>query len=80
MIKEIRDQALHCAAAALCLLPVALAPNFFTGAISGALAGLIREVTEEGDPVSIEKVKAALRSWKDLCGWAVGGLIVGLIA
>jgi hypothetical protein len=80
MKKELRDQALHCAAAILCLLPVALAPNILTGALSGLLAGLIREVTEEGDPVSLASILAALRSWKDLCGWALGGLIVGLVA
>lgn len=78
-MKELRDQALHCAAAILCLLPLVLIP-VIGGLVSGFLAGLIREVTEEGDPVSLEKVRAALGSWKDLCGWSLGGLIVGLLA
>lgn len=80
MTKELRDQALHCVAAILCLLPVALAPNILTGAISGFLAGMIREVTEEGEPVSRASILAALHSYKDLSAWAVGGLIVGLLA
>jgi hypothetical protein len=80
MKKEIIDQALHCAAALLCLLPVALAPNILTGAISGLLCGLVREVTEEGDPVSLAKIKAALGSRLDLSFWALGGALAGLIA
>lgn len=78
-MKEIRDQALHCAAAILCLLPVALAPNLLTGALSGILCGLIRELTEEGE-VSLAALKAALGSKLDLSFWALGGAIVGLIA
>lgn len=79
MQKEIRDQALHCAAAILCLLPVALAPNIITGAVSGFLCGLIREVTEEGE-VSLAALKSALGSKLDLSFWALGGALAGLIA
>jgi hypothetical protein len=79
MHKEVRDQALHCAAAILCLLPVALAPNIFTGALSGFLCGMIREITEEG-PINRESVLEALGSKLDLSFWALGGAIVGLIA
>ena len=79
MNKEIRDQALHCAAAILCLLPIALAPNILTGALSGFLLGLIREITEEGE-VSLAALKAALGSRLDLSFWALGGAIAGAIA
>lgn len=78
-MKELRDQLAHAGAAILCLLPVALFPNILTGLVSGFLAGMIREVTEEGE-VSLAAIRAALGSWKDLCGWSLGGLIVGLLA
>lgn len=78
-MKELRDQAAHAAAAMLCLLPVALAPNILTGLISGLLVGLVREITEEGE-VSIEALKAALGSKLDLSFWALGGAVAGLIA
>lgn len=79
MNKEIRDQALHCAAAILCLLPIALAPNILTGAVGGFLCGMIREVTEEGE-VSLAAVRHALGSKLDLSFWALGGAIAGFIA
>lgn len=78
-MKELRDQALHCAAALLCLLPVAMAPNIITGAISGLCCGLIREITEEGE-VSLAALRNALGSKLDLTFWALGGAIAGLIA
>jgi hypothetical protein len=79
-MKEIREQLAHVGAAILCLLPLAIAPNIVGGILSGFLVGLVREVSEEGNPVSIDKLRAALGSWKDLCGWSLGGLILGLIA
>lgn len=78
-IKEPRDQALHCAAAILVLLPIALAPSILTGLISGFGCGLIREITEEGE-VSLAALKHALHSRLDLSFWALGGAIAGLIA
>ena len=80
MKKEIRDQFAHAGAALLCLLPLALLPGYIGGALSGFLCGMIREVTEEGDPVSLGSVKAALHSWKDLTAWTLGGALVGAIA
>jgi hypothetical protein len=80
MNKQIRDQLAHAGAAFLCLLPLAIAPNIIGGILSGFLVGLVREVTEEGDPVSIDKLRAALGSWKDLLGWTLGGLVLGIIA
>lgn len=79
MKKQIIDQALHCAAAILCLLPIALFPNILTGALSGFLCGMVREITEEGE-VSLAALKGALHSRLDLSFWALGGAIAGLIA
>lgn len=80
MKKQIIDQLAHAGAALLCLLPLALLPGFIGGAASGFLCGMIREVTEEDDPVSLSSIRAALHSWRDLCAWTVGGLLVGFIA
>lgn len=79
MNKEIRDQAAHALDAILCLLPVALWPNPLTGALSGFLVGMVREITEEGE-VSLPALKRALGSKLDLTFWALGGAFVGLIA
>lgn len=79
MKKELRDQAAHAAFAMLCLLPVALAPSIITGALSGFLVGLVREITEERE-VSLAALKRALGSKLDLTFWALGGAIVGMIA
>lgn len=80
MQKELRDQLAHAGFAILCLLPLAIAPNAIGGLFSGFCVGLVREVTEEGNPVSVDKLRAALGSWKDLLGWSLGGLILGLFA
>jgi hypothetical protein len=79
MTKEIRDQLAHAGAALLCLLPIALLPGIIGGAASAFGIGLVRELTEEGE-INLAALKSALGSWKDLCGWALGGAIVGLIA
>ena len=78
-MKEYRDQALHCAAAILCLLPIALAPNLLTGALSGFMCGMIREMTEEGE-ISLPALEGAFKSKLDLSFWALGGAIAGLLA
>lgn len=80
MKAEIRDQLAHAGAALLCLLPLAILPGYIGGAISGFLCGMIREVTEEGDPVSLGSIRSALHSWKDLTAWTLGGALVGIIA
>ncbi len=79
MMKEARDQALHAAAALIILLPFALAPSLLTGAVSGFLIGLVRELTEEGE-VSLPALRRALGSKLDLSFWALGGAFAGIIA
>ena len=74
MIAEARDQALHALAAALVLAPAAVHPTWWTFALSGALIGLVREVTQHN------------RVWPlgwgarlDVACWALGGLAVGVM-
>lgn len=78
-MKELRDQPAHAGAAILCLSPIVILPGIIGGAISGFLCGMVREITEEGE-VSLESLKSALGSWKDLCGWTLGGVLLGLFA
>lgn len=75
---EVRDQAAHAGAAILALLPAALAPGALTFAWAGFCLGLVREVTEEGAPVTLGRLRAALRSYSDLAFWTLGGLLVGM--
>lgn len=76
--KELRDQAAHFGAGLVFALPLAIDVNPLTGIIATGGYGLVREVTEEGAPVTLAKVRAALRSWKDLLGWSLPGLLIGL--
>jgi hypothetical protein len=79
--KELRDQPLHVGWCAAVLLPVALWPSLPTFTLAGFMAGLIREVTEEGAPVTPAKVwRAITTSWLDLAFWTLGGALVGMIA
>lgn len=79
MKKELRDQSAHVAVGLLCLAPLAVQPNIFTGAFAGLVCGLIREVTEAGAPVTPRKVLSAFRSYLDLNYWAAAGAIAGII-
>ena len=79
-MKELRDQSAHFAVAVLTLLPFAMWPNAFTGAFAGFMVGLVREITEEGTPVTAAKVANALQSRLDLTFWTMGGTFVGLAA
>lgn len=79
MPRRYYDDAAHIIFAILLLLPIALlGVNLFSATVTAFFFGLIREVTEEGDPVSPESVLDALQSWRDLVGWTAGGLILGL--
>lgn len=80
MSKQLRDQSAHVIASAAALTPAALWPNPFTFAWAGFCLGMVREVTEEGPPVTVRSVVAAVSSWRDLLFWTLGGLAVGVIA
>lgn len=82
-MKELRDQSAHMAVAAFALAPAIYWPNPFTYAWAGFCMGLVREVTEEGPPVTLATVVAAVtqgRSWLDLSFWTLGGFAVGVSA
>ena len=80
-MKELRDQSAHLAAAAIGILPCALwGPGIATLAWATFFMGLVREVTEEGTPVTPGKVIYAVRHSKlDLAFWAAGGAVVGVV-
>lgn len=80
-LKELRDQSAHIAAGTIAILPIALlGPGPLSFAWMTFCMGMMREVTEEGDPVTPGKVLYALRSSKwDLSFWAGAGCGVGLI-
>ena len=78
MNKEVRDQSAHAAVGAVVVIVASLFG--FIGAIFAAfIVGMVREVTEEGTPVTGSKVMRALGSWKDLLGWTAGGLLAAVM-
>lgn len=77
-MKELRDQSAHLIAAVVILLPLALWPSIVTFTVAGFLCGMVREITEEGTPVTLAKVRSALHSYLDLTFWALGGMVAGM--
>lgn len=78
-MKELRDQSAHFIVAIITLLPFALWPSALTGAFAGFMLGLVREITEEGAPVTLGKIRNALGSYLDLTFWTLGGMIAGTV-
>lgn len=77
LTRELRDQSAHAAVAAIVVIMAALFG--FVGAVFAAFTvGLVREVTEEGTPVTGAKLVRALGSWRDLLGWSAGGVIAAI--
>lgn len=68
MKKQIIDQAAHMFAAMAVLAPLLIWPSPVAGALSGLGAGLIREITEQGSPLSGG-------SLLDLLFWSIGGAL-----
>jgi hypothetical protein len=77
-LPEVKDQLAHLIIAFLTI--VILSPTILTGALAGFVIGMVREVTEEGGPVSFKTVRAALGSWPDLAFWTLGGALAGILA
>ncbi len=75
--KELIDQSAHFAAAFIILGMINVIPHPITYALAGFSIGLIREITEEGNPATLPKVRKALRSYSDLTFWTLGGLVAG---
>jgi hypothetical protein len=72
--KEPRDQAAHTFSAFAILSVVLHWPSIASFACAGFFLGLIREITEEGQPVTLAKAWSAIRSSKlDLTFWTLGG-------
>jgi hypothetical protein len=77
---EIRDQSLHFSAALLILGLVAAFPSVWTFALAGFGCGLVREISELGLPVTLEKFKPAVMNQKlDLTVWTLGGAVTYLL-
>ena len=75
---ELRDQTLHAITAATII--TAAQYGIIGGALAGFIAGAIREVTEEGSPVTLDKIKTAItKSKHDLTFWTLGGALAGLL-
>lgn len=77
MNRELKNGFYHAGAAILVLLPAAVLPPIAGFAGSAFLVCLVREVTEEGSPVTVEKMVDALGSWADFIGWTAGGAMLG---
>lgn len=80
MNKETRDQAAHAGAAFLVivlaqLLGADIPPG--PGALLGLSLGLVRELTEEGE-ISLNALKSAFGSTRDLLFWTLGGALGGI--
>lgn len=67
---------------ALLALSLAIRGGPVGGAIAGFLCGMIREVAEAGNPVTLDKIlQAPIKSDAplDLVFWSLGGLIAAVI-
>lgn len=79
MNRELKNGLYHALGAIAALAPAAAFPtNPVAWLYAGLCYGLVREVTEEGSPVTAEKIFDAFTSWRDLLGWTIGGLILGI--
>jgi len=73
---EVRDQIAHAVAAGFVLVPLIIWPSVFAAAWAGFWVGLVREVTEVGNPVTSAKVwKAIICSKLDLTFWTFGAVV-----
>jgi hypothetical protein len=72
--KEPRDQTAHAIAAFSILSLVLHSHSLASYAAAGFCLGLIREITEEGQPVTLSKIWNAICGSKlDLTFWTLGG-------
>lgn len=78
--KELRDQPLHALTGAAIILPVVLWPGVWTLAWAFFGVAAVREVTEEGNPVTLNRVfNGLLNSKLDLTCWTLSGLALGML-
>ena len=77
--KELRDQSAHGLTGTIGALPVLAWPGILACAWLFFVMGMVREVAEEGTPVTLRKIGHAARSsWWDLSWWTAFGAAVGL--
>jgi len=81
-MREWKNAIVHALAAILALAPAAAFPdNPFAWLLAGFCYGWVREITEEqlkhGTNLG-EAMVDALESWRDLLGWSIGGLVIGI--
>lgn len=77
-MKELRDQTAHVLAAVF-IFAAFTCGGLLGAAFAGFLIGMVREVTEEGAVVTLDAIKNAIKSWKDLLFWSIGGLLAKVI-
>lgn len=76
--KEVPDQLAHGAVGAAILLPLVLMPSFYALVWGFFACGWLREITEEGTPVTPAKALKALSSVTDLLGWTLWGVVAAV--
>lgn len=79
MKKEFVDQIAHIFVFLAIVGIPAISSSILSCAISGFLFGLFVEIKERGSVITVGNIKRALRSWKDLLGYTIGGIILGLL-
>lgn len=82
MKRELKNGIFHASAAIVALAPAAYFNNVPAWLWAGFFYGWVREFTEEQlKHPSLSAFEAgfdALFSWRDLLGWSLGGLAIGL--
>lgn len=81
MNRELKNGLVHAVAGILALAPAAYFGGVAGFTFAGFCYGLVRETTEEqlkyGTALP-EAIFDALFSWRDILGWTIGGLVIGL--
>lgn len=83
--KQFTDQSAHFAAAVV-ILGIASAfgahVTFLSGTVLGFALGFVRELTQEGDPVNLQRARNVLTGpshMLDVSFWTIGGAVAGIL-
>lgn len=79
--KQLLDQSLHMIAAFIIMAPLLLFMNIWGALWAGLGIGIVREITEEGNPVTFSKIKRAFSFWScvDIIFWAIGAMLAFIL-